>query len=158
MVCFAAFLLILKPGLGISLHSPWGANSPHKHQHYGFFFKFYFKDRKVALITEQTTFSFPLNPGCPLSVTLCQLADVCLLCHSFPKLRWPRVLLLLLKERWLLRLGSLRLPRILGCTVFFILLTGCCLSLLFEYVSCLVQLRSSNSSGGSVMCRRSAVS
>lgn len=58
-----------------------------------FIFIFYFKDRKVVLAAEQTTFLFPLNPGCPLSMTLCQPADACLLLRYFPKLRWLYILL-----------------------------------------------------------------
>lgn len=153
MACLAVFLLILKARRSVSLRSPWGTDSSQKHQHCGlfsFFFFFYFKDRKVALATEQTTFLFPQILGVLFlwpSANLLVYASYSTTFQSLVTLCIPTPPASL-RERRLLSLGSLWLPEILGDTVFFISLTSCHLFLLSVYVPCLVQLRSSNGSRG----------
>lgn len=119
-----------------------------------FFFFFYFKDRKVALATEQTTFLFLQILGVLFlwpSASLLVYASYSTIFQSLvtPYIPTPPASL---RERRLLSLGSFWLPEILGDTVFFISLTSCHLFFLSVYVPCLVQLRSSSGSRGNVMC------
>ena len=152
MVCLAAFLLVLKARLGASLHSPQGIDTTEASAPWFFFFFFFARKMKrsiscrankmpLFLKSWMPSFCDPSANFLPNSspfTTFQSLGVFCSTCFSQrgegPQAGQP-----------------LCLPGFLRNTVFFILLTSCCLFLVSAYVSCLVQLRSSNS------CRGNAV-
>lgn len=112
--------------------------------------------QKITIATEQTTFLFPLNPGCPLSVTLSETFFRIPLTSLHSGHGWPHVFLLpqFLSETegssaWAAFLlpwetEEYRFPS------FYWLVATCSLCLCI----CLVRLKPSNSCRGHVMCRR----